>query len=413
MRIIRSGQRNIYNLLPDQIEDTSLVYVPHGYLIESDGKTFNTITGEIVSDIDWNKDRDELIRKWFLVPEDFDITGIMYLMRQFRLSRMNPPAIIDYTIFTTMQCNARCKYCFQDDRHEDLFMNHQVALDVADYIRKTADRSRMCTLRWFGGEPLMNRDAIDTICKDLRNTETLFRSYMSSNGDLFDTVSDADLYLWNLKIVQFSIDYPDEQYDIVKGLPKGAYERLKETSKRLDDLGIESRIRIHYHSDTGIDPIFKIIEDFKDLSKSRMYISTLYGDKVCKEDFDKVLKAEDLLVSYGKLGDPLPTGGNPSNCMADNKYSRTITAEGGLTPCEHYSGEENYGTIYLDVFNEDILKKWSSKRKHQLNCVDCPLFPSCELLASCPAVSKCEDGYKEYKIERVKRAIRNIGGSND
>jgi radical SAM protein with 4Fe4S-binding SPASM domain len=97
--------------------------------------------------------------------------------------------------------------------------------------------------------------------------------------------------------------------------------------------------------------------------------------------------------------------------MADNHTSRTITVDGGLSPCEHYSYEENYGTIYSDVFDKKILERWSSKRKYDLKCVDCPLFPTCELLSCCPAIAKCEYGYDYYITERVKRAVSNIGGS--
>ena len=411
MKTIRSGQRNMYNMLPNQIEDTSLNYVPHKYFIENNGIVFNCITGETVGDISWEKDRAELIRRWFLVPEDFDISGFIYLMRQIRLSRMNSPTITDYTIFTTMQCNARCPYCFQNDRHEDLYMSHDTALDVAKYIKNNSDRTKRLTLRWFGGEPLLNRDVINTICCSLRDSDYMHRSYISTNGDLLPTVTDGELYLWNLKIVQLSIDYPGEEYDKVKGLPSGAYERLIETTKRLDELGVESRIRIHYHSESGNDPIFKIIDDFKDLTNSNMYISPLFGDHVCKEDFDKIL--EDVLVKLRKLRDPIPNGGRPSQCMADNKYSKTITAEGGLTPCEHYSGEENYGSIYSDIYNEAVLTKWRSKRKHELKCTDCPLFPTCEILTACPAIARCEDGTKEYRIERTRRALSNLGGSNE
>jgi len=408
MIIVHSGRGNTYNVLPDQIEDKSLSYIPHIYTIKSGEYILNCLTGEIVKDVSWEDDRQELIRRWYLIPENFDISSISYLMRQERLSRVPAPPISDYTIFTTMQCNARCPYCFQKDKHEDLFMNERVALDVADYIKKNSDISRRNILRWFGGEPLMNRKAIDIICGSLRKSDAMFRSYMSTNGDLMPKVEDKDLYFWNLKIVQLSIDYPDAKYDEAKGLPIGAYERLKETVQRFDELGIESRIRIHYHSDTGMEPIYKIIEDFKSSNRSSMYISTLYGDTVGWKDFEQIMKAEDLLISYRKYGDIIPTTGTPYHCMADDNYSRTITAEGGLSPCEHYSYEENYGTIYSDIYDQEQIVKWRSKRKHNLKCMDCPLFPSCELLAACPAIAKCENGYKEYRIERIKRALINM-----
>ena len=413
MITVRSRSMNMFNVLPDQIEDECLNYVPHNYLIEGGGNILNCITGEIVKDISWENDRAELIRRWFLVPEEFDIAGILYLMRQERLSRSNAAYSSEYTIFTTMRCNAGCSYCFQDGRRTDSYMTKDVALDVANYIKRQRDPSRNVTLRWFGGEPLMNQDAITTICKSLRLSDVPYRSYMSTNGDLLPDVSDSDIYLWNLKIVQFTVDYPGKKYEEIKGLPHGAYERLLKTSKRLEDLDIERRIRIHYHPEDGMEPIYQIIDDFKDAKRTSIYISPLNDEKLTKADFEKILKAEDLLISYNKIADPLPINGKPTHCMGDSRNIKTITPDGGLTPCEHYFYEQNYGSIYSNIYDTGILNSWRTKRKYDLKCTNCPLFPSCELLVNCPAIAKCEYGYDYYRIEKVKRGLKNLGGSNE
>lgn len=413
MKIVRSRSANTFNVLPDQIEDTNLKYIPHSYILEGGGNILNCITGEIVSDVSWDKDRDELIRRWFLVPEEFDVSGILYLMRQERLSRTNYTYSSEYTIFTTMRCNAGCSYCFQDGRRTNSYMSEKVALDVASYIKKNRNQSSSVVIKWFGGEPLMNQDAMRTICKSLRLSDIPYRSYMSTNGDLLPSVPDSDIYLWNLKVVQLTVDYPGEKYEEIKGLPSGAYSRLLDTSKRLEEFGVEKRIRVHYHPKDGVDPIYQIIEDFKDSKRTTIYISPLNNEELTREDFDKILKVEDLLLTYNKLTDPLPLNGKPTQCMGDSKKVKTITPDGGLTPCEHYFYEQNYGTIYSDEYDKDILNSWRSKRKHKLKCLNCPLFPSCELLSNCPAIAKCEYGYDYYRIEKVKRGLKNLGGSNE
>lgn len=411
MKTIRPGNMNRFNVLPDQIEDVSLKYVPHRYMIEGGGNVLNCITGEIVSEISWEQDRSELIRRWFLVPEEFDISGIMYLMRQERLSRLNPVYSSEFTVFTTMRCNAGCSYCFQDGRRTDSYMSKMVALDVANYIKQHRNPASNVTIKWFGGEPLMNQEAIKTICKSLRFSDIPYRSYMSTNGDLLPNVPDGDIYLWNLKIVQLTVDYPGKKYEEVKALPPGAYDRLLETSKRLEEFNIEKRIRIHYHPEDGVEPIYKIIEDFKDSNRTTIYISPLNDAKLTRADFDKILEVEDLLLTYKKTTDPLPVNGKPTQCMGDSRNVKTITPDGGLTPCEHYFYEQNYGSIYSDDYDEGILSSWRSKRKYGLKCTNCPLFPSCELLANCPAIAKCESGYDYYRIEKIKRGLKTLGGS--
>lgn len=407
MEIVKNGA----NTLKNQIEETHMTYDFHPYLIREGEYVYNAVTGDVVRNIDPEQDRAELISRWFMVPTDVDIDGMLYFNRQSRI--FNTARIAnEYTIFTTMRCNAACEYCFQHGGTNES-MSEQMAEKVAEYILNRSDVSRRITLRWFGGEPLMNKGPINVICKYLRHRGVNFRSNMSTNGDLFPEVGDGELYLWNLSTVQLTIDYPDDEYARIKGLPEGAYERLKETLHRFETLGVHANIRVHYHPESGLEPAFKIVEDFKNFSNIYMYAAMIYDEPRTPEDYYNLYLLEDKMIEAGVLRFDIGGADKVTYCMADNLHSKCIRVDGTLTPCEHYSTGETSGTIF-DSDSEidyEMLKKWRSKRKYRDHCTDCPLYPTCEILTNCPSCGVCEDGYKDYRIDRIKRVLKSMGGS--
>lgn len=413
MKVVRDGSGQI---LPLQEEQINIEYVYHPYLIYESGYIYNAFTGEIIKDVNETADRHELIQRWYLVPKDQNLESLLYLFRQNQLIKYNPTSINKYTIFTTMNCNAKCEYCFQHGGNNTQ-MTWEVARDTANYIMSHANPKEYVEIGWFGGEPLVNKNAINYISNRLRNNNFPLRSSLSSNGDLFNLVTDAEIYLWNLKKVQLTVDIPGEEYSKVKGLPEGAYERLKASVQRMFDLGIRAQIRVHYHPEYGLDVAKSIVDDFKTYSNVMMYPAMLYDNesetKHTLEDYMNLADLESYMVSSGVLSFNPATIGRPTNCMADDAGIRCIRVDGSFTACEHFYEGEQYGTINADDYDWTLHKKWSAKRKFTNKCYDCPLFPVCEIIDNCPSVGRCEDGYKVFRIEQIRRALKQMGESNE
>lgn len=406
MRTIRIWNQAPIRGLRYQKVESDLTYKLCDYVIESDGCYYNSLTGEVVTDVDFVKDIKELVEHWFMVPDGIDIPTLSYFIRQDRLLNINSRVINTYTIYTTMKCNAGCDYCFQKGL-EGPHMSADTAKDVSNYILGHSDLSKPISLAWFGGEPLMNKDAIDIICKELKKNGVSYSSSMTTNGDLLDKVTDGEVYLWNLKKVQLTVDAPGEEYDKEKHLPAGAYDRLKASIERLSDYGIEVSLRVHYHPENGIEQTFNVIDDFKDFKNLKMYAALIYGIEHDKKDYEDLLRVEDKMIAVGKMKPTLPNINLPTYCMGDNPTSTCITVDGSLSPCEHYSSGESYGTIYSDNENVAQLSKWRQKRKyHKPYCKECVLYPSCEILENCPSLGNCEEGYSFYLVEKIKRAMR-------
>lgn len=411
MKIIKKIKDYIYNTIGLQNVENDIEYVKSQYVIEDGNAIYNTITGEAILIEDLEKDKNYLISHWFFVPKDMDICSISHLIRQKRLFASKNSLKYNkknlYVIFTTTACNAACSYCFEKD-YDIYTMSEKTALDVANYIEKTADKTKPITLKWFGGEPLCNKKVINIICEHLNNKGINFLSIMTSNGSLLDECTDKEIKnVWKLKKIQLTFDDIDGEYDKIKNLPTGSFDRLVTNMFRLKQLGVIIELRIHYNPLKGKQTCIKIANKFKNFSNVRMYAALVY-DSMSEKYFKELLEIEDYLHNINHKGYYFLNPDSIIHCMADSPKMIGITPDGGLTPCEHFAyGKNIFGTIYKKEIDENILQTWSARYKFtDKKCKICPLYPSCNKLIMCPAEGKCSEGYQYYQIEKIKRALK-------
>lgn len=407
MKILNKANSNLMRLGMQRAEP-GRHYKENPCLIKEENAWYNPLTGEAVLVEDPAGDLPELVRRWYYVPEDFDNKAAAHLIRQKTLADtrvMGRPSIGSYTIFTTTACNAACSYCFEKNM-KTLTMSDETALEVAKYIARTRRRNNAPLIKWFGGEPLVNQQAINIICAFLRGYGILFRSDFSSNGDLFEAIPDKTLTEeWQTREIQLTLDDIGHGYEKYKGLPAGAYDRLKKTIVRLTGLGIHVVARIHYHPEDGPDPFRRVVNDLKDIQGLAMYGRIIYATE-SEEHYRTLLELEDYMAATGKFQFAFPRRGGGTHCMADNPRAVCITPKGLLSPCEHYASGEVYGSIYNGATDREMLAEWKAREKHMCDCGTCPLYPACEKIIACPAEGNCLKGYQYYQIGTIKRALK-------
>ena len=110
---------------------------------------------------DFNVGNEELINKGFLVADNEDINMYKY----FYLGRLFDNKNINISIATTMSCNLRCPYCFEEGNKSKEYMGNEVADSIVKYL--VAKKNHNINITWFGGEPLMNFKAIEHISSSL------------------------------------------------------------------------------------------------------------------------------------------------------------------------------------------------------------------------------------------------------
>lgn len=393
------------------------------------GEVLLLSTVEIEStEIDMNL-KEILVRKLFLVPMSFNEKEYADQIRKIiALSNKNQNRLHSFKIFTTLECNARCFYCYEN-RVSKISMSDDTANDTADYILRTSNGKNV-KLHWFGGEPLYNQRAIDIITSELKKREADFVSHMISNGYLFDhaLVSHAKQE-WNLQKVQITLDGTETVYNRTKAFiyPKeNAFQRVLSNIDLLLDEGIHVLVRLNIHQGNA-DDLFALSEQlgerFYGKEGLNVYLALLRDDQGellqlgQVEALEKYRKLNDLLLKTGlRKAMGVPKVIKRNYCMADSDEMITILPNGDLGICEHFSDKEIIGSIYSKELNKDVIRSWKETVDSIDQCNSCVYYPQCNNLKKCPYVlNRCTELDRQIRIYHLRESVlheyyKTIGG---
>ena len=335
----------------------------------------------------------ELIGRWFLVPQEHDDRKLCRQVRQMAaLLTPAPKVVTTYTILPTTGCNARCFYCYEQGT-KPVTMTAETASQVARYIVAHRGDEKI-TLRWFGGEPLVNAKVIDLICTELNGQGVPFRSEMITNGYLMD----ADMVqraknLWQLQKVQITLDGTAQTYNRVKAYVYqgvNAFERVLENIGQLIAVGIRVVIRLNVdkHNIGEMAELAELLhQHFGSNEHLSVYSHKLFGERTPEDNatlFAQRMQLEQQIAKHGILRiKELPKDIHLNQCMADNDGSVVIAPDGHLGKCEHFIDREFFGHIASEERNEAILRKFKERRADIEACATCPFYPQCYRLVMC------------------------------
>ncbi len=367
-----------------------------------------------------------LAKHWFLVPNSFNdytfFTQVDSLIRMIADNDKNSP-LYQFVIYPTTDCNARCFYCFEL-ACKRITMTEQTAHDVADFIRRKSQGKKV-HIMWFGGEPLYNLKAIDTITCDLVNSGIEYDSEMVSNGYLFDEdIVKKAFEFWKLKKIQITLDGTEEVYNrckayIYKNIPS-PFVRVLSNIELLLKAGIHVNIRLNmdtHNCDDLFELTNQLVQRFDRYDNCQVYIALLFeksGKKYTKRSLEnkKLLWAKydevnDLLIKHNKARKtPVEVYRAIKHCMADNNGSTTILPDGNLGKCEHFTDDNFYGSIYSDKYDEFYIEKFKKIKDYGEQCHNCPLHPKCKPLDICPHTElECDEFDRELKIKYLKEQM--------
>ena len=302
-------------------------------------------------------------------------------------------------IFSTNKCNAKCYYCFESGI-KFIDMSPKIATQTAKFIKSFYDKNEL-QINWFGGEPLLNFDAIRQITADLVSDGYNLTTHVTTNGSLI-TQKYIDFFIANYRKVSFQVTideigeayYKVKQYDNL-GVNE-AYSTIIHNTKMLLDNGVSTRIRINFHKKKleRAKIVFETLKEvFKDYEDLVVYLAPLTFDNEKRDEieaehthlslmnfysehdviFDNTNKSKNLLTSLSLKPKAIPCG----SCRTKNL---TITAEGLLYKC-HRIAKYNHcviGDVWngLDINNE-YYKMFVEPYRIDKSCIDCNVYPIC------------------------------------
>ncbi|MBE6956121.1 MAG: radical SAM protein [Ruminococcaceae bacterium] len=389
---------------------------------------FNLMTREMVllSEEEYSRvtQLDYLRQRWFVVPEGLDEQECMDFVRLVLRARDKEKDIITgYTIFTTTDCNARCFYCFELGRSR-VPMSAEVAQKAADYIVDHCQGKKV-RMTWFGGEPLMNPEAIDIICDTLHQAKVEFTSFMYTNGYLFnDAMVEKAVTRWNLKRLQITLDGTESVYNHVKAYiyrEGNPYQIVQDNIRRLVDRSIKVIIRLNMDMHNAQDLLALVDEmsqRFAGQKNLSIYAYHLFKEGTTNAELHTDEEWRERVQAMHKLRERLEAGGlmRPSEisqkirlnfCKVDAGKDITILPDGSIGLCDHFSESEFIGHIDREGLDAETMARWRRPAAEIPECADCFYYPECFRLENCTSSSRCYPMYRQMKQETTVQKMHN------
>lgn len=387
---------------------------------------FNLLTRELVlltkdeyknfAELDYLKER------WFVVPEGVrekemaDFTKLVLSTRQPESKK-----ITDYTIFTTTDCNARCFYCFELGRSR-IPMSCETAKKAVRYIKEHCGGSKV-NIGWFGGEPLFNVEAIDTIAHGLHNEGIDFTSKMVSNGYLFnEKIVQKAVESWKLKSVQITLDGTEKIYNKVKAYiyrDTNPFRIVLNNISRLLEANIRVSIRLNmdlYNADDLLTLSEELAQLFSGRKGISVYAHHLFKNGTPDAELHSEMEWMKRDTAMNRLNETLEMNGLLANngiskniklnhCMADSGKAITILPDGNIGLCEHYTESEFCSHLDRTDFDATIVKSWKERVPEIPECAECFYYMDCIKLKKCSSSRICYQQFRQEKLNSIQRAM--------
>lgn len=389
------------------------------YLTNAEAKCFDDI-----SNLN-NTTVKALISKWFLVPEANDDLNLVKQLENavcltnkiYSTNKYNT-----FTILPTTDCNARCFYCFEQGTKKK-HMSKDTAYGVAKFIINNKTDGKIY-LRWFGGEPLYNSEAIDIICEQLCNSNIDFESHIITNGYLFDNeMIDKSLSLWKLKKVQITLDGTEEKYNRIKNYiycDENAYLKVIDNIENLLSKNVFLKLRLNmdrHNEDDLYVLVNELLQRFEKYSNLIIAPRLLIDESCARIKSKNEIEREELVTKLSELESFIEAKGkrkistkmyknSTGHCMADSDLAILITPDGKLGKCESIVDGNFIGDIYHKELDFKMLNWYKEIKTLSDDCDSCNFRPCCVYPKCCiNKIKHCTDFDKEIIDNRLTKQM--------
>jgi len=324
--------------------------------------------------------------------------------------------VMGLVIAPTMDCNFRCTYCFEAGQIHDCHMSDEVEDAIVEFVSSRANSLEVLDVTWFGGEPLMAIERIESLSRRLidicRSRNIKYSSSIITNGYYLIPDIAKRLKACGVKYSQVTLDGKKETHDKRRFLEsgEGSFDMIMQNIKLSKDI-LPVVLRINVDLDNH-DEAWEILSLFKEegLEKGMtLYLGHVvsyndgYEESRCLSN--KQYNKSDLqfMKDSGRpLMDiyPKPKG---NICIADQVGGWVISPDGDMYKCFLDIGVKER-KIFSLIEDSKLLPMMAeymlSEYSEDLQCVNCKLLPIC--LGGCPSKRK-------QNINSCSRFKNNLG----
>lgn len=349
-----------------------VMYLPDSikfFKIDKNGK-------KIVEDI-LNGEKESEIKRKYNISSEYYKSIIDMLSEKIEIKENNEEVLEKLTINISNVCNLKCKYCYANKgcyNSKEGIMTKETAKVALDVFYKKY--STIKTIMLFGGEPTLNLEIIEFICKyihekkDKGDINELPVIGMVTNGTI---VNDKLIELINVYDIQItvSIDGPEHVNDKLRIFRDGSIS-TKKVLNNIKYLKVNTEqpktVEIAYtkvHKNEGVS-VFDIIKYFTDEVgiKDIHIVPVLTNDEKLKlEDNSDFIDAIEKVLENNKNSDKkymFTTVSNTINAINEkniNNYyckcginSYSVSYQGDVYPCSVLTDKDDFyfGNVHDD-----------------------------------------------------------------
>jgi len=233
-------------------DDKALVFHPDSYA------TFrcNSISGRVLEDhFTKGLDVETIARNHLLHPDNVRtlIKNLSERLPQHTLPRKKPYQIIEIKVNVSHTCNLTCAYCYAASgtygRKAQLMSRHTAVSVVQFFLKNFANfDGYLARVVFFGGEPFLNPEAIETVCDFCERSPEMVRKPVFgviTNGTILTERLIRIIKDYHLTVT-VSIDGPQEIHNSLRVYPdgRGSFDEIVSNVNSLKQLGVP----VHYEA---------------------------------------------------------------------------------------------------------------------------------------------------------------------
>lgn len=290
-----------------------------------------------------------------VLVEDKEEKYLLNINRMKRLNSCFDDTVLSLTIIPTLSCNFNCVYCYELFRRP-VHMSEAVEDGIINFIKKFR-KTQHLVLDWFGGEPLIRFASMRRLTEKIMGLGINFDASLVTNGYLLDVEIMKSLKDLRIKLVQITIDGPEEIHDKRRPLVSGGgtFKKIVSNLERLvdyydEDLLLRVNIdRANYHRYHEIhDYLKERIKGDKVYITAGCVVSVANPYADCFNRNERAAFFIDAFRHYGIVATEFYPETGKHTCTANQKNSFLIGPEGEIYNCWVDIGEKNLvvGSIF-------------------------------------------------------------------
>lgn len=312
-------------------------------------------------------------------------------------------ASLNLTIAPTMACNFACGYCYQGLNKPTKKMAPDIQDAIIDFVKAKKDLTSV-SICWYGGEPLMGKEAVfrlsDSLIAYCDKNNISYSASMVSNAYFLTADIAAQLYSRRVRTVQVTIDGDRETHNKMRPLTSGhgTFDKIMENIAAVLDstpLAINVRVNVGQRNVAKVNEMLGalVAANFTKRGNFSVYFAPIEAstpesgsameEKLERAEFNRgILALEERARSLGLAATMTPPAGFSGMCVAATIGGYVITGNGDVHKCWEtaHDATKRIGTILApekvhQSVNHSLWQQWSPFDNE--TCRTCKILPMC------------------------------------